>query len=78
MEAVMTNPFDEQDGTFLVLINHEGQHSLWPTFAQIPDGWSVTFGPESRPACVDYVDQNWVDMRPNSLARLSRGTGGLG
>ncbi|MFE7595491.1 MbtH family NRPS accessory protein, partial [Kitasatospora sp. NPDC057512] len=26
----MTNPFDDQDGTFLVLVNDENQHSLWP------------------------------------------------
>jgi len=32
------NPFDDDDGTFFVLVNDEGQHSLWPTFAGIPAG----------------------------------------
>ena len=26
-----TNPFDDDNGTFFVLVNDEGQHSLWPT-----------------------------------------------
>lgn len=35
----MTNPFDREDGVFLVLVNEQGQHSLWPSFAPVPDGW---------------------------------------
>ena len=26
-----TNPFEDPDATYLVLVNHEGQYSLWPT-----------------------------------------------
>ncbi|WP_280424084.1 MbtH family protein [Nocardia carnea] len=62
-----TNPFDDEDGVFLVLVNDEGQHSLWPSFADVPSGWSAVFGESSRSACLDYVEQNWTDMRPNSL-----------
>lgn len=63
----MSNPFDDQDGIFLVLVNDENQHSLWPEFAAVPEGWRCVFGPESRPACVSYVEANWTDMRPASL-----------
>jgi MbtH protein len=62
-----TNPFDDEDGRFFVLVNDEEQHSLWPTFADVPAGWRVVFGEESRPACVEYVEKNWTDMRPKSL-----------
>ena len=62
-----TNPFDDEDGRFYVLINDEEQYSLWPTFAEVPQGWRVVFGEESRAACVEYVEQNWTDMRPKSL-----------
>ena len=34
----MSNPFDNQDGIFLVLVNDENQHSLWPDFAAVPQG----------------------------------------
>jgi MbtH protein len=63
----MTNPFDDPDGQFLVLVNEEGQHSLWPEFAPVPGGWTSRFGLAARPACVDYVERHWTDMRPASL-----------
>lgn len=66
----MTNPFEDNNGTFLVLVNDENQHSLWPEFAEVPAGWKTVFGPNQRQACLDYIEQNWVDMRPASLAAL--------
>lgn len=63
----MTNPFDDESGTFYVLVNDEGQHSLWPEFAEIPPGWKAVHGPELRPSCRDYVERHWTDMRPKSL-----------
>jgi len=62
-----TNPFDDPDGVFLVLVNDEGQHSLWPEFADVPAGWTVVYGPGSRQDCLDYVEANWTDLRPKSL-----------
>ncbi|MFI0982563.1 MbtH family protein [Streptomyces sp. NPDC021093] len=66
----MPNPFEDPDGTFLVLVNDEGQHSLWPEFAAVPEGWAVVLGASDRPACVAYVEENWQDLRPRSLAAL--------
>ncbi len=68
----MPNPFDDPDGRFLVLANDEGQHSLWPTFAAVPQGWRVVFGEECREACVVWVDAHWTDLRPLSLRATSR------
>lgn len=65
----MSNPFDNKDGSFLVLINAEGQHSLWPSFIEIPNGWSAVLPATGRAACLEYVRQKWTDMRPNSLTR---------
>lgn len=62
-----SNPFDDEDGTFYVLINDEEQHSLWPTFAPVPAGWTVAFGENTRAQCLAYVDENWADIRPKSL-----------
>lgn len=63
----MTNPFDDDSGSFVVLVNDEGQHSLWPVFADVPAGWNRSFGPEGRKNCLDYIERNWTDMRPRSL-----------
>ncbi|WP_431031777.1 MbtH family protein [Streptomyces sp. P6-2-1] len=62
-----SNPFDDESAEFLVLVNDENQHSLWPAFAEVPAGWTIAFGKDSRQACVDFVEENWVDMRPRSL-----------
>jgi MbtH protein len=64
----MTNPFDNPEGTFHVLVNDEGQHSLWPTFADVPAGWSAVLSDADRQACLDYIETHWTDMRPRSLA----------
>ena len=62
-----TNPFDDDDGRFFVLVNDEEQHSLWPAFADVPAGWRVVYGEADRAACLDYIEQNWTDIRPKSL-----------
>ncbi len=63
----MTNPFEDPDGTYLALINDEGQHSLWPAFIEVPSGWTITHPQDTRQACLDYINQHWTDMRPQSL-----------
>jgi MbtH protein len=64
---VSLNPFDDDDGQFFVLVNNEEQHSLWPTFAVIPDGWRVVFGEADRATCLHYIDEAWHDIRAKSL-----------
>ncbi|MEW2492452.1 MbtH family protein [Streptomyces nodosus] len=62
-----TNPFDDTEGRFLVLVNDEGQHSLWPSFADVPGGWTTVFGANTRQACLDHIETHWTDLRPRSL-----------
>jgi len=62
-----TNPFDDPDGTYLVLINDEAQYSLWPAFAEVPAGWRVVHSEDTRQTCLDYIETHWTDMRPQSL-----------
>ncbi|MGH3784695.1 MAG: MbtH family protein [Pseudonocardiaceae bacterium] len=35
----MMNPFENTRGTYLVLMNDDGRHSLWPAFIEVPAGW---------------------------------------
>ena len=62
-----TNPFDDDNGRFLVLVNDEDQHSLWPAFADVPAGWRVVHGEADRAECLAYIEQNWADIRPSGL-----------
>jgi MbtH protein len=61
------NPFDDESGTFLVLVNDEGQHSLWPTFAAVPAGWATAAPAGTRAQALEFVEQNWTDLRPLSV-----------
>lgn len=65
----MSNPFEDENGTYTVLVNEEGQHSLWPAFADVPAGWRVVHAEDSRQACLEYVETHWTDMRPVSLVQ---------
>ena len=58
---------DTADSTWIVLVNGEGQHSLWPVTQMVPPGWSEV-GPEGTQAqCLAYINTHWTDMRPRSL-----------
>jgi len=63
----MVSLFDDPDGSFLVVVNDEGQHSYWPESLAVPAGWKVVHGPESRVSCLDFINSHWTDMRPLSL-----------
>jgi MbtH protein len=63
----VTNPFEDPDASYVVLVNDEGQHSLWPVLVAVPDGWRVIFGAAARQECLDFIEESWRDMRPNSL-----------
>ncbi|MFH8470693.1 MbtH family protein [Streptomyces sp. NPDC017991] len=62
-----SNPFDDADGRFYVLVNEEEQHSLWPSFVEVPAGWRIVFGEAGHQECLDFVEANWTDLRPKSL-----------
>lgn len=65
----MSNPFEAPDARYRVLVNDEGQYSLWPAAITCPDGWTVVHHAGSRPACLEYIETHWTDMRPASLIR---------
>ncbi|WP_330260471.1 MbtH family protein [Streptomyces murinus] len=67
-----TNPFEDDSARYLVLVNSENQHSLWPAFADVPAGWTVAHGEDTREACLAHVGRHWTDMRPTSLIEHAR------
>lgn len=62
----MADPFENEDASYLVLVNQLGQHSLWPQAIDVPSGWQVASGPSGRRECLDYVAANWADIMPGS------------
>ncbi|MGI5196791.1 MbtH family protein [Streptomyces sp. CA-288835] len=61
-----TNPFDDAEGVFHVLVNENGQHSLWPSFSPVPAGWRAVLSDANRQSALAYVDEHWTDMRPKA------------
>jgi MbtH protein len=58
---------------FKVLLNDEGQYSLWPSATSAPSGWQETGLVGSKDVCLDFIRDNWTDMRPESLRKAMNG-----
>ena len=59
----------EDTTTYLVVINHEEQYSIWPDYKEIPNGWRAVGESGPKQTCLDYIDKVWTDMRPLSLRK---------
>ncbi len=64
MDDQHVNPFDDERGAFLALVNAAGQYSLWPNFRAPPPGWRIVFGPDGRAACLAFIESEWRDLMP--------------
>ncbi len=58
------NPFDNENLSFFVLKNHQGEFSLWPEFHPVPAGWDIQHGADSRASCIQYVEKHWKSINP--------------
>ena len=61
---------DAEDSTtraWEVVVNAEGQHSIWPVGKTLPAGWSLTGFRASKPACLAHIGETWPDIRPRSV-----------
>lgn len=64
--GIMTNPFEDQQGEFLVLINEEEQYSLWPAFKEVPDGWTAVGPRGARAECLAYIETHGSTCAPRA------------
>lgn len=53
----------------VVVVNDEGQYSIWPATRALPPGWREEGTRGSREECLARVEEIWTDMRPLSLRR---------
>lgn len=54
---------------FVVVVNDEGQYSIWPSYKTIPNGWRVDGKRGLKAECLAHIDETWTDMKPISLRR---------
>lgn len=62
---------DNQDDsmTYKVVVNHEGQYSIWPSERENALGWQDAGKSGSKSECLAYIKEVWTDMRPLSLQK---------
>ncbi|MFB6816774.1 MbtH family protein [Streptomyces sp. NPDC056347] len=68
-----TNPFEDSQGRYVVLVNEEGQYSLWPARIQQPSGWELVKEEAGKQECGEFIEANWTDMRPRSVVAAMGG-----
>lgn len=68
-----TNPFENQDGRYLVLVNAASEHALWPGFAEVPAGWRIATGPADRQSALEYVERTWTGLRARQPIHTGEG-----
>jgi MbtH protein len=66
----MSSTPDRNIEHFQVVVNNEGQYSIWADYKKIPLGWhAVGIGGEKK-ECLDYIRDTWKDMRTLSLQNM--------
>jgi MbtH protein len=62
---------DEQEDTIIynVVVNYEGQYSLWPADRENPLGWGDAGKSGLKSDCLLYIREVWTDMRLLSLRK---------
>lgn len=54
---------------YTVVVNHEEQYSIWPTFKPVPNGWREVGKKGPKAECLAHIKEVWTDMTPASLRR---------
>jgi MbtH protein len=55
------------DESFRVVVNDEGQYSIWSADLTVPPGWMAVGFEGPRNDCLTHIGSVWTDMRPRSL-----------
>lgn len=74
----MISDLSDDLATYLVVLNHEEQYSIWPDHKEIPAGWRPEGKQGSMQECLDYIETVWTDMRPLSLRKAMDAVEGRG
>ena len=58
---------ESEDTKYRVVVNDEGQYSIWAVDRPNPAGWRDAPKSGSKSECLAYIKEVWTDMRPLSL-----------
>jgi MbtH protein len=63
----MDQPLEQDPTMYDVVMNKEGQYSIWRTDRELPAGWSKVDVRGPRVECLQHIARVWTDMRPTAL-----------
>lgn len=52
-----------------VVMNQEGQYSIWPADRENALGWENAGKTGTKAECLAYIQEVWTDLRPLSLRK---------
>jgi amino acid adenylation domain-containing protein/thioester reductase-like protein len=61
------SPWSRSGDSYVVAVNDDEQHAVWPASLRLPAGWRQRSLAMSRPACVAAITAEWKDIAPASL-----------
>ena len=69
---------DQDSAEYKVVVNHEEQYSIWPSYRENPLGWNDAGKSGTKSECLEYIEEVWTDMRPLSLRKKMEELAGSG
>ena len=73
--SVMAQDDREDNGVYIVVVNHEEQYSIWLPDKELPLGWKKTGFKGTKAECLNNIKEVWTDMRPLSLRKKMEAAG---
>lgn len=65
----MSSEEREDTTVYKVVVNHEEQYSIWPSYRENPLGWRDEGKTGLKAECLAHIGEIWTDMRPLSLRK---------
>ena len=60
------------ESTYIVAVNDQGQHAVWPAELVLPAGWRQRSAVMPRRACLAAIAAAWPDITPVSVRRAGQ------
>ncbi|HEU5089199.1 MAG TPA: MbtH family protein [Roseiflexaceae bacterium] len=57
----MDEQYNQDNAIYIVVVNGEGQFSLWPAERELPAGWNEAGFSGSKPECLAYIKKKWTE-----------------
>ena len=57
----MNEQYDQDNAIYKVVVNGDGQYSIWPAERELPNGWNEVGVLGTRAECLAYIKKLWTE-----------------